>query len=195
VQGFISTILVALLAVVAPHLAAQSILTGDVVGTVTDPSGAVVSGATVTLSSVDTGSTQTAKTGSTGGFRFPLVKPGQYKLSVTATGFRTTTQTVSAAVSAVTTANLQLQLGQGTETVEVSGAAPLIETENANISTTYGTTQVENLPNGGNDITAFAYSAPGVLMNTSEHVQRRRVRQLHRVRIARHFESFYRQRQ
>jgi len=167
VQGFISTILVALLAVVAPHLAAQSILTGDVVGTVTDPSGAVVSGATVTLSSVDTGSTQTAKTGSTGGFRFPLVKPGQYKLSVTATGFRTTTQTVSAAVSAVTTANLQLQLGQGTETVEVSGAAPLIETENANISTTYGTTQVENLPNGGNDITAFAYSAPGVLMNTS----------------------------
>jgi hypothetical protein len=70
-------------------------------------------------------------------------------------------------VSAVTTANLQLQLGQGTETVEVSGAAPLIETENANISTTYGATQVENLPNGGNDITAFAYSAPGVLMNTS----------------------------
>jgi len=159
--------LVALLAVVAPHLAAQSILTGDIVGTVTDPSGAVVSGATVTLSSVDTGSMQTAKTGSTGAFRFPLVKPGQYKLSVTATGFRTTTQTISASVSAVTTANLQLQLGQGTETVEVSGAAPLIETENANISTTYGVTQVENLPNGGNDITAFAYSAPGVLMNTS----------------------------
>src|SRR5258708_19446506 len=110
---------------------------------------------------------QTAKTGSTGAFRFPLVKPGQYKLSVTATGFRTTTQTISAFVSAVTTANLEVQLGQGTETVEVSGAAPLIETENANISTTYGAAQVENLPNGGNDITAFAYSAPGVLMNTS----------------------------
>ncbi len=166
-QWLVATMLAALLTIVAPHLAAQSILTGDIVGTVTDPSGAVVSGATVTLSSVDTGSMQTAKTGSTGAFRFPLVKPGQYKLSVTATGFRTTTQTISASVSAVTTANLQLQLGQGTETVEVSGAAPLIETENANISTTYGAAQVENLPNGGNDITAFAYSAPGVLMNTS----------------------------
>src|SRR5258708_18350161 len=60
-----------------------------------------------------------------------------------------------------------MTLGQSTETVEVSGAAPLIETENANISTSYNSTQVENLPNGGNDITAFAYSAPGVLMNTS----------------------------
>src|ERR1700737_93216 len=166
-QALTATVLVVLLAVAVPHLAAQSILTGDVVGTVTDPSGAVVSGATVTLSSVDTGTTLTAKTSSTGAFRFPLVKPGQYKLSVTATGFRTTTQTVSASVSAVTTANLQLTLGQGTETVEVSGAAPLIETENANISTTYNATQVENIPNGGNDITAYAYSAPGVLMNTS----------------------------
>src|SRR5260370_27930022 len=159
-QWLVATMLAALLAVVAPHLAAQSILTGDVVGTVTDPSGAVVSGATVTLSSVDTGSMQTAKTGSTGAFRFPLVKPGQYKLSVTATGFRTTTQTVSAAVSAVTTANLQLQLGQNTETLEESGAAPLIETENANISTTYGATQVENLPNRSNYITAVSHTAP-----------------------------------
>src|SRR5260370_7775431 len=159
-QGLIATILVALLAVVAPHLAAQSILTGDVGGNVIDPSGAVVSGATVTISSVDTGSTQTAKTGSTGAFRFPLVKPGQYKLSVTAAGFRTTTETVSAAVSAVTTSNLQLQLGQGTETVEVTTAAPLIETENANISTTYGATQVENLPNRSNYITAVSHTAP-----------------------------------
>src|SRR3981081_3557034 len=167
VQAFSAAVLVVLLAVVVPHLTAQSILTGDVVGTVTDPSGAVVSGATVTLSSVDTGTTLTAKTSSTGAFRFPLVKPGQYKLSVTATGFRAPTQTVPASVSAVTTANLQLTLGQGTETVEVSGAAPLIETENANISTTYNAAQVENLPNGGNDITAYAYSAPGVLMKPS----------------------------
>src|SRR5258708_34991371 len=99
-QWLVATMLAALLTIVAPHLAAQSILTGDVVGTVTDPSGAVVSGATVTLSSVDTGSTQTAKTGSTGAVRFPLVKPGQYKLSGTASRFRTTTATVPAAGSA-----------------------------------------------------------------------------------------------
>jgi hypothetical protein len=163
----VAAMLVALVTITLPHLSAQSMLTGDVVGTVTDPSGAVVSNATATLSSADTGITLTATTSSTGSFRFPLVKPGQYKLTVTAKGFRTTTETVTSAVSAVTTANVQMLLGQSTETVEVSGAAPLLETENANITTTVNSTQVENLPNGGNDITAFAYSTPGVLMNTS----------------------------
>lgn len=166
-QWFVAAMLVALLAGVMPQLMAQSILTADIVGTVTDPSGAVVSDATVTLSSVDTGSKQTAKTNSTGAFRFPLVKPGQYRLSVTAAGFRTSNETVTAAVSAVTTANMKMELGQSSETVEVSGAAPLIETENANISTTYSSTQVENLPNGGNDVTAYAYTTPGVTLNTS----------------------------
>src|SRR4029077_11497239 len=81
--------------------------------------------------------------------------------------FRSSTQNIVVSVGAVLTANVKLEVGQASETVEVTAGAPLLETENANLSTTVNSAQVENLPNGGNDITAFAYSTPGVLMNTS----------------------------
>src|SRR5580692_12060251 len=69
----------ALTAVFAVQMVGQSIVTGDVAGTVTDPSNAVVSGANVTLTSIDTNSSESATTNSTGFYRFPLVKPGNYK--------------------------------------------------------------------------------------------------------------------
>ena len=147
--------------------AAQTAVSGDIIGTVTDPSGAVVSGATVTATSASTGVTETESTNSSGAYRFSFQKPDTYKLSVSHSGFRSTTETVVVNVGAVTPANIRLEVGQTSETVEVSGAAPLLETENANLTTTYSSGQIENLPNGGNDITAYAYSAPGVLMNSS----------------------------
>jgi hypothetical protein len=63
--------------------------------------------------------------------------------------------------------NIQLVLGQGTEVVEVGAEAPLIQTEDANILTTFSAKQVDLLPNGGNDLTAVANTAPGVQINTS----------------------------
>src|ERR1700680_1861154 len=163
------TWLLALLVVgtLAVQMGGQSSVTGDIAGTVTDPSGAVVSGAKVSAKSVSTDVTQTTTTNASGAFRLPLLKPDTYRLTVTQSGFRTASQTLDVAVSAVAIAHIKMEVGQTSETVEVTAGTPLIETENANISTTYGSTQVENLPNGGNDITAFAYSAPGVLMNTS----------------------------
>jgi len=146
---------------------AQTIVTGDVTGTVTDPSNAVVSGATVTLASAESGTNATVKTNSTGLYRFPLLKPGNYKISVAQSGFRTTTETAVVAIGAVTTANIQLQIGQGSETVEVTGAAPLIQTENANIQTSVTEKEVMELPNSGNDLTQIAQAAPGVTMNSS----------------------------
>src|SRR5215469_15983107 len=67
--------------------AGQSVVTGDAVGTVTDPSGAVVSGATVTLTSTDAGTTQSAVTSANGFYRFALLKPGNYTLLVKQSGF------------------------------------------------------------------------------------------------------------
>ena len=160
----LATVLVA--GLFALQVMAQTIVTGDIVGTVTDPSNAVVAGATVTLTSPDTGVSATAKTTSTGYFRFPLLKPGNYKLSVVQSGFRTSTQAVVVAIGAVTTSNIQLQVGQASETVEVTGAAPLIQTENANISTQLSFQQVDQLPNSGNDLTFIAQVAPGVQMST-----------------------------
>ena len=74
-------------ALMALQAAGQSIVTGDAVGTVTDPSSAVVSGATVTLTSSDTGATQYVVTGANGFYRFALLKPGQYRLTVKQAGF------------------------------------------------------------------------------------------------------------
>ncbi|HXY07285.1 MAG TPA: TonB-dependent receptor [Terriglobales bacterium] len=160
----ITLLTIGLLAIAA---VGQSILTGEIDGMVTDPSGAVVTGATVTLKSTGTGLTQTAITGTSGTYRLPLLKPDTYKLSVTQAGFRALSQTISVGVGQVVTANLQLEVGQTSQTVEVTAAVPLIETENANLQTTYSETQVENLPNGGNDVTAYAYTTPGVTQNTS----------------------------
>jgi len=161
----LATLLVA--GLFAIQVMAQTIVTGDVTGTVTDPSNAVVSGATVTLSSADNGTNASVKTTSTGLYRFPLLKPGNYKVSVAQSGFRTTTESVVIAIGAVTTANIQLQIGQGSETVEVTGAAPLIQTENANIQTSVSEKEVMELPNSGNDLTAIAYAVGGVTMNSS----------------------------
>lgn len=161
----LATLLVA--GLFAVQVMAQTIVTGDVTGTVTDPSNAVVSGATVTLASAESGTNATVKTNSTGLYRFPLLKPGNYKISVAQSGFRTTTETAVVAIGAVTTANIQLQIGQGSETVEVTGAAPLIQTENANIQTSVTEKEVMELPNSGNDLTQIAQAAPGVTMNSS----------------------------
>jgi Carboxypeptidase regulatory-like domain len=150
----------------AAQMLAQTTTSGDITGTVTDPSGAVVSGATVTITSIEYGTVDTTKTSSTGAYRLPSLKPGNYKVAVTQTGFRTTVKTVVVAIGQVTTADIKLQIGQTTETVEVSGAAPLIQTENANISTSFNPKQLDLLPNGGNDLTAVAQTAPGVLMST-----------------------------
>jgi Carboxypeptidase regulatory-like domain len=149
------------------QMAGQNILTGEIDGTVTDPSGAVVSGATVTLKNTEMGIAETVTTNAGGGFRLPLLKPATYQLAVTQAGFRTVSQNVSVGVGQVVTANLHLEVGRTSEIVEVSGAAPMLETENANLQTTYSAAQVENLPNGGNDITAYAYTTPGVTLNTS----------------------------
>lgn len=149
----------------AAQMMAQTTTSGDIAGTVTDPSGAVIAGATVTITSVEYGSIDTTVTSTTGAYRLPSLRPGNYKVAVTQTGFTTIVKTAVVAIGQVTTANVQLQIGQANETVEVSGAAPLIQTENANLSTSFTPQQVDLLPNGGNDLTAVAQTAPGVVMN------------------------------
>src|SRR5579863_3100632 len=145
---------------------AQNIVTGGISGTVTDPSGAVVPNANVNLKSNGTGETQTTITGGTGLYNFPLLKPGSYTVSISQSGFRTFNETLDVPLGQIATANIKLVVGNTSESVEVSGQAPLLQTEDANISTTYNQAQITALPNPGGDITSYAQTAPGVLMNT-----------------------------
>jgi hypothetical protein len=152
--------------VLAGESIAQNIVTGGISGTVTDPTGAIVPNAKVSLKSNSTGETQTTNTTSTGLYSFPLLKPGSYSVTISETGFRSVNETIDVVLGQIVTVNLKLAVGNTSETVEVSGQAPMLQTEDANISTTFTEAQIKSLPTPGGDITTYAQTAPGVLMNT-----------------------------
>jgi hypothetical protein len=145
---------------------AQSTISGEITGTVTDATHAVVAEATVILKSTDSAYSQTVTTSSSGTFRFPLLRPGSYNLSVSAKGFREAKTTVDAGVGAVNDVPIQLEVGATTETVEVVATAPPLETENANLTTVWTPSQIENIPNPGGDLTNYALTAPGIVLST-----------------------------
>lgn len=144
----------------------QTNISGDVVGTVTDPSGAVIPGAKVTLKSVASGATSVTTTNASGSYRFNLLKPGQYTVSATGQGFETSTLTLTIATGQIASGDIKLTLGQGTQTVEVTGTESLLHTESAQISTNFQMEQIQSLPNPGNDLTFVAQTSPGAVMNT-----------------------------
>ena len=166
ITGVLAVLVIAF--AVAPSLIAQSLVSGDLTGTVTDPSGAVVSGATVTLTSNSTGATRTTTTNASGAYRFALVPPGTYAVSVSAQGFSKADATVSVNVGQATIGDLKMAIGASSQTVEVSAAAPLVQSDNADLSTNFNQTLIANQPNAGNDITYVAQTAPGVTMNTGQ---------------------------
>lgn len=156
--------LIALLSLAAAGWA-QNATTGAISGVVSDPSGAVIPGATVTATSASDGSIHTTTTQINGHYLLPLLKPGDYTVTVAHTGFSTLKRSpVSVAVSGDTNLDAQLKVGESTQTVEVTGAPPLIQPDNANIESTLNATAIANLPNPGNDLTFLAQNAPGATM-------------------------------
>jgi hypothetical protein len=148
-------------------IAAQTTLSGDLAGNVTDPSGAVIPGAKITVKNNATGTTGSTATGGDGSYRFSLLQPGQYTVTASASGFQTAETEVSVAVGTVATVNLKLPVGSETQTIEVTEAAPLLQTQNADISTTFNAQQISSLPNPGNDITFMGQLAPGSVINST----------------------------
>ncbi len=147
--------------------AAQSITSGDITGTVTDPTQAGVPGAAVTLTNTATNATQSTVTNAQGSYRFALLSPGTYNVTVRMQGFQTQRITgIKVSAGEPVTANVQLALAKSSQTVDVSEAAYAVETQNADVATTYNSQMLQNLPNPGGDITYFAQTTPGVVMNT-----------------------------
>jgi hypothetical protein len=153
-------------AFVSPMLHGQSITSGDITGTVTDPSGAVLANASITLKNAENGINRTTDTSGSGVYRFSLIPQGQYTLTYTAAGFQTASKVVPVAVGQTITVDVQLGLATSATSVEVSEAAATVETENADLTTIFTATQVADLPNPGNDMSAIAYTTPGITMST-----------------------------
>jgi Carboxypeptidase regulatory-like domain len=160
-------VLAAVLALVLPGvLLSQSATEGAVSGTVTDASNAVLANTAVTLKNLDKGYSRQTTTNAQGVYQFTLADPGTYEVVIAAAGFKQFGAKAAVNVGQVTVVNAKLEVGAAGTTVEVSAAAPLMDTEAADMSTSFDSNLVENLPNGGNDLTAVAYTAPGVVMNS-----------------------------
>jgi hypothetical protein len=151
----------------APLAYGQTNTTGGIAGNVVDSTGATISGAKVTVTSLTNGETRSAVSSSNGEYRVSQLAPGRYTISAVASGFETSKQTIDVGVAGVASVNLVLTVGQNNVTVEVSASeVPLLHTDDAQISTTLTQQQVLTLPNPGNDLTFVAQTAPGSVMNT-----------------------------
>ena len=123
-------------------------ISGDLVGTVTDPTGATVPGATITAINTATAVKSTSTANGSGEYRLSNLEPGTYTVAASAPGFTTTQVTnVSVLLNQTATLNLTLQVGAVSSTVEVTSAAAAIDTTTAQIQTTFTTKQAADLPN------------------------------------------------
>jgi hypothetical protein len=159
--------LISLLALaLSKSLTAQNAASGGLTGVVTDPSDAVVPGASVELRDNAKGISQTKTTNPDGGYLFSFVAPGNYTLTVTHPGFRTMSQTLDVSLGPPSTLNIRLVISAGSTTLNVTGT-PLVHAENGDVSSTVSRLQVAEVPNPGNDLTYIAQTAPGAVMNTA----------------------------
>ena len=151
----------------APRSWAQTQTTGEITGVITDPSGAVVAGAKVTIKDKSKGAAQSTETNKEGVYHFYLLQPSNYAITVQPAGFQVAEDTAMVALGQVATVDIRLALGSTSQTVTVADAAPLLQTENGNSATTFSQQQLSETPNPGNDLTDFVQTAPGVVMNTA----------------------------
>ncbi|MGE5113940.1 MAG: carboxypeptidase regulatory-like domain-containing protein [Acidobacteriaceae bacterium] len=157
----LAVILLCTLAVL-PAAWAQNV-TGKIDVTVVDPSGAIVSGAKLTLQDLSTNYTREAETLSSGTFSFVNLNIGKYKLTVTKPGFQPQEYgPITVSSTKATALNAKLQIGQATQSVVVEGgAAPILETTTNTIGTTIDLKQIEQLPMSGRDLTQLSRLTPG----------------------------------
>ena len=153
----------ALVLVLVSSASAQS-NKGTIVGTVSDPSGAVVSGATVTVTNVNTNAERSVMTGEDGTYTVPLLDIGNYKVVVSAPGFQTITrENITLQTSERLPVDVELQVGSGAgESVTISAEAPIIQTETSERGSVITGREVTELPLSGRNFTQLATLTPGV---------------------------------
>jgi hypothetical protein len=136
--------------------------TGNLAGTITDPKGAVVAGATVVVKNAATNQEFTTQTNSEGYFRVPSLTAGIYTATVTAQGFKLTNVTdIKIDVGLTSTINVALEVGGSNETVNIVGGGELIRTENATVGTTLTGRQITDIPTASRDALDLVLALPG----------------------------------
>ncbi len=157
--GFAIAILVFSL---VPVLSFGQVTTGNINGTVTDPQGAAVAGAKVTITDVAKGTSDTTTTNDSGNYTVTHLIPDPYTVKIEAPGFKTFQQTnITVVADATQRVDAQVQVGSASETTEVTAEAPQLQTDNADVGVSYNERYVENLPVFNRNFTAFELLSPG----------------------------------
>jgi hypothetical protein len=146
----------------APLFAQSTVATGNIQGTLTDPSGAVVASAKITITNKDTGQTLHVTSSSAGTYNSGALVPGEYSVRAEASGFKTTEEGVVVKVGVVSGVNLSLQVGTANTVVTVAEQAVTVNTEQASVQGVLNKDQIENLPVNGRNFLDLAQLEPGV---------------------------------
>ena len=153
----------------SPQLLSQAV-SGNIIGTVTDPSGAAVGGATVQVSNAGTGSSAQTTTNESGNYTLADLAPGTYSITVAKPGFRTFKQENAAvSVSQSSRVDASLSVGETSQQITVTDAPPVIESDRAAVETRLSSQQISTLPLAGRNFTTLALLTPGSVINTFQH--------------------------
>jgi hypothetical protein len=159
---FVFTLILALFSLTPPSLAQTTVGTGSIVGTVIDPTGALISGAEVTITNVPTGQAINLTTNSSGSFNSGALIPGNYKTQVSAKGFSSAVASSTVLVGNTATVNVKLQVGNKKEIIEVQGSVTQVNTEQPTVQGVLSEQQIDNLPVNGRNFLDLAQLEPGV---------------------------------
>lgn len=162
--------LLAFAALLTVYVSAQTATT-SLRGTVEDPNGAVIAGATVTLSNPQSGYTRNTTTDPRGNYQFLQVPPATYRLTVDAPGFATLRRDqIPLLVETPATLDLTMQVAGGQTTVEVTGEAPMVNTTDAALGHAFDTAQLQSLPSQDRDPVSILSLQPGVVFFNKDAV-------------------------
>jgi len=163
----------ALLFLALPYTLSAQAVNATLLGTVTDPTGASVPGAKVTATQVATSTPYASTTNQSGNYTIPNLPPGTYSVTIEAKGFKKSTQqNIDVLINSSTRVDMSLVTGSVSESIEVTTAPPLLQTDRADISTKLEAHQIENLPIGTNrNFQSLLNLVPGTTPATYEHSQ------------------------
>jgi hypothetical protein len=167
-KRILGVVVVLFLAVGLSFGQAISVNGGSIQGTITDPSGAIIPSASVTITGTDTGFVKTLTTDSAGYYSLGPLIPGNYSVTVVATGFERMVIKTVVRTGTATNGNFKLTLGATTETVEVNAGALQINTDQQGVSDVITSEQIKNLPVNGRNFLDLAQVIPGVILQSGE---------------------------
>src|SRR5262249_12931406 len=147
-----------------PKISVAQTSKGTIAGTVTDPTGGAIAGATVTVQSIQLGESRSVETGTYGEYRVSAILPGLYQVKVTANGFATIIlDNVEVGASVEKSLDVRMEVSSASQTITVESIGATLQTESAELSGSISKTEIQQLPIAGLNPIALVLTEPGAV--------------------------------